>query len=408
MAVTTRADQLTPEAYAAGFATRLGALIPAAADRSAAFARRLGTAGVDARGIGDVTALDRLPIVTKDELLDLQRGDPPFGGLLADGVRPRRIFQSPGPLYEPDLGDGDHWRWAAALRAAGFTSEDRVLVAFAFHLTPAGAMFEAACAELGATVVPAGVGNRELQVQACADLAISAYIGTPSYLNALLETADELGRPLRLERSFVTAEPLPPSLRTRLEGRVPVVRQGYGTAETGHLGHECEARAGWHVADDALVQVCDLTTGDARYDDGEGQLVVTLLGADYPVVRFGTGDLSAWQHEPCGCGASSPRLHGWLGRVGDAVKVRGMFLHPRQLEQTVGQLGGVDRYRAVIDRAEHRDELHLEVVAATGVVGVEDDVAQAVRDGLRLTATVEVVASLPADGDTLVDRRVWT
>ncbi len=394
--------------HAASFDARVAATVARAAARSPAFRARLEAADLTPDVLDGVAALDRLPLLDKDTLLELQHADPPFGGLLAADAHPRRIFQSPGPLYEPDLGGDDPWRWAPALAAAGFGDADRVLVTFGFHLSPAGAMFEAACAALGATVVPAGVGSKDLQVRACRDLAVTAYIGTPSYLHALLETADEAGVELGLERAFVTAEPLPPSLRDQLDARVSVVRQGYGTAETGHLGHECEAREGWHVAADALVQVCDLTSGAARFDDGEGQLAVTLLDDAYPVVRFGTGDLSAWHPDPCTCGASTPRLRGWLGRVGDAVKVRGMFLHPRQLDRLMARFDAVATYRATIDRRDHRDELELELLPAGAATPDADAIAAAVRDALRFTATVTVVDDLPTDGATLVDVRDWS
>lgn len=405
MAVTPATTDLAE--HAATFDERVARVVAEAADRSTAFAERLTDAGVDPASVATTFDLDRLPIQSKDDVLALQHADPPFGGLLAADATPRRIFQSPGPLYEPELSAGDGWRWAAALQAAGFTSADRVLITFGFHLSPAGAMFEAACTRIGAAVLPAGVGAKDLQVAACRDLGITAYIGTPSYLKALLDTADEAGAQLQLERAFVTAEPLPPSLRTELQARVPVVRAGYGTAETGHLGHECDEVDGWHVPDDALVQVCDITTGIARTDAGEGQLVVTLFDAAYPIVRFGTGDLSAWHPERCPCGAVTPRVRGWMGRVGDAVKVRGMFLHPRQITQVLTGVEGVARFRAVVEREDHRDQLRIEVVADSADDGLLERVGALVHDGLRFRAEIVVVEQLPADGAVLVDDRSW-
>jgi phenylacetate-CoA ligase len=405
--VSAPAVQRTPADHATTFDARVADVVARGAEASPAFRDRLAAAGVEADGVRGVADLDRLPVQSKDDLLELQRAAPPFGRLLAGDVRPRRVFQSPGPLYEPDLDDGDGWRWATALRAAGFTAMDRVIVTFGFHLSPAGAMFEAACHRLGATVLPAGVGTKDLQVQACADLGVTAYVGTPSYLKALLDAADDAGTELRIERAFVTAEPLPPSLRQVLEARVPIVRQGFGTAETGHLGHECAARDGWHVPDDALVQVCDLSTGAALGEDEEGQIVVTLFDPRYPVVRFGTGDLSAWHPDPCTCGATTPRLRGWLGRVGDAVKVRGMFLHPRQVDSVLSQVPGVERYRLVVERHDHRDHVLVQVVATTAVPDVADRTAVAVRDGLRFRAEVELVDELPDGHPVLDDRRSW-
>lgn len=398
---------VSPEQHARSFDARVAALASEAAQRSPGFRRRLDAAGLQPQELGDVAALDRLPVLTKDELLEHQLADPPFGGLLADDAPVTRVFQSPGPLYEPELAGGDHWRWREALEAAGFTADDVVLNAFGYHLSPAGAMFESACLAMDARVVPAGVGNRDLQVRAAADLGATAFVGPPSYGKALLEAAEQAGVTLRFERAFVSAEPLPPSLRAWLAERIPVVRQGFGTAEAGNLGYECEALEGLHVPTDALVQVCDLTTGAARHDGGEGQLVATLFSADYPIVRFATGDLSAWLTEPCRCGRPTPRIAGWLGRVGDAVKVKGMFLHPRQVQGVLGPLAGVAGYRMVIDRVDHRDVLRCEFVAdADADDGVDERVRRAVRDGLRFNVEVARVASLP-EGGPIDDRRTW-
>jgi len=404
--VAVTSTSVDPTAYAATFDDRVGEVVREAARRSPAFATRLDEAGIDPASVA-TSDLDRLPIQSKDDVLALQHATPPFGGLLADDAHPRRIFQSPGPLYEPELSAGDGWRWAPALTAAGFTAADRVLITFGFHLSPAGAMFEAACAEIGATVLPAGVGAKDLQVAACRDLQISAYIGTPSYLNALLEAADQEGVELGIQRAFVTAEPLPPSLREALQQRGPIVRAGYGTAETGHLGHECDQVDGWHVPEDALVQICDITTEVARTDGGEGQLVVTLFETGYPIVRFGTGDLSAWHDQPCPCGAATPRLRGWMGRVGDAVKVRGMFLPPRQISSVLADIEGVAAFRVVVERAAHRDQLRVELVAEAATGDLTDRVAAAIHDGLRFRAEVRLVDALPDDGPVLVDDRTW-
>jgi phenylacetate-CoA ligase len=408
VAVSNGGSPVDPAAYQASFDAAVAGVVAEAAGRSEGFRRRLASAGLEAGHVTDVAALDRLPILSKDELLELQHDQPPFGGMLADDAEVRRVFQSPGPLYEPEVEAGDAWRWAPALEAAGFGPEDRVLIAFGFHLSPAGAMFEAACLELGAAVLPAGVGNKEAQVRACRDLGVSAYIGPPSYLKALLDAADEESAPLAIERAFVTAEPLPPSLRELLEARVPTVRQGYGTAEAGNLGYECEAREGLHVPADALVQICDLTSGEALHDESEGQLVVTLLSSAYPVVRFGTGDLSRWSLQPCACGATTPRIQGWLGRAGDAVKVKGMFLHPRQVAQVVGAAPGVERYRMVVDRVDHVDVLRCEVVADGEPGEVADRVAAGVRDALRFNVTVDVVDHLDDDAPSFEDLRTWT
>jgi phenylacetate-CoA ligase len=243
-------------------------------------------------------------------------------------------------------------------------------------------------------------------VQACVDLGVTAYVGLPSYLKALFEKAEEQGATLAIERAFVTAEPLPPSLRSWLTERVPVVRQGYGTAEAGCLGFEGDQLNGLHVPADALVQICDLTTGEAVDDGREGQVVVTVFEVGAPVVRFGTGDLSAWATDEAE--GPTPRIRGWLGRVGDAVKVRGMFLHPRQVAAAMDQIDGIEAYRFVIDRVDHRDVLRCEVVPAAGTDGedLSATVHERIQHQLRFNAAVELVTTVP-DGEVISDVRSW-
>jgi phenylacetate-CoA ligase len=400
------------ESYARSFDERVASVLGDAGRRVEALDARLRSAGLEPGELRAVEALERLPVLNKDELIELQAAAPPFGGLLASEAAPRRLFQSPGPLYEPDLGGSDPWGWAPALRAAGFGADDRVLNAFGYHMTPAGVMFEQAALALGGTVVPGGVGSMDLQARACRDLAVTAYVGLPSYLKALLEKAEELGldpRSWPLERAFVGAEPLPPSLRSWLDERIPVVRQGYGTAETGNLGYECEARKGLHLPEDRLVQVCDPQTGDALWDGREGEVVVTVFSPDYPLVRFGTGDLSAFLTEPCDCEISTPRIAGWLGRIGDAVKVRGMFLHPRQARAVLDGLSGVERFRLVVDRSEHRDRLRCEVVPGDGAHAAQlpGAVKERIRSGLRFDVEVVLVEELEPDSPVIVDVRSW-
>jgi phenylacetate-CoA ligase len=374
--------------------------------------RRLDAAGLGAGALADTAALARLPVLGKDELISWQASEPPFGGLLAEDAEPPRIFQSPGPLYEPQRGGEDPWRWRAALEAAGFTARDVVLNAFGYHLTPAGVMFELGARALGATVIPAGIGNAELQARACRDLGATAYIGLPSYLKALLEKAAEANldpASWPLERAFVGAEPLPTSLRAWIEERGLAVRQGYGTAETGNLGYECDQVTGLHLPEDAFVEVCDSETGERLWDGRVGEVVVTLYETEYPLLRFGTGDLSAIDPEPCACGIPTPRLRGVLGRVGEAVKVRGMFLHPRQATEALAGVEGVERFRLVVERVEHRDVLRCELQIEDGDDGAELErlVGERIRATLRFNADVVVVDQLAPNSPPIVDLRSW-
>jgi phenylacetate-CoA ligase len=398
-------------AYARGFDERIATVLAPAAERISALGDRVREAGLEPSELTTIDELDRISILTKDDLVDVQAAAPPFGGLLGADAAVRRIFQSPGPLYEPELDEPDPWRWRPAFEAAGFHASEIVLNAAGYHLTPLGAMLEEGVRALGGVVVPGGVGNLDLQAQVCVDLGVTGYVGLPSYLKALLDKADELGlgSSLRLERAFVLAEPLPPSLRALLEERISVVSQGYGTAEGGNLGYECDRQAGFHVPDDALVEVCDLDTGRGLWDGEEGQVVFTLFRADYPLVRIGTGDLSAFVPEPCECGRSTPLIAGWLGRVGEAIKVRGMFLHPRQIRSVMAEVPEVTAYRFVVEREEHRDRLRCELVpaASADAATVVETVKERVRSGLRFNADVDAVESLEADAPALVDTRTW-
>ena len=394
------------EAYAAGLAPAVVDVVRRASERVPAFADRLRSAGLEAEGL---TVLDvrRLPILTKDDVLARQQERPPFGDLLAADADVRRVFQSPGTLYEPQLAGSDPWRWRPALEAIGLGAGETVLNCFGYHLSPAGAMFEEGCLALAATVLPGGIGNQDLQAQAIADLGVTAYVGLPSYLKALVERYDAAGLPTerwRLSKALVTAEPLPDSLRALLQERVPTVLSSYGTAEVGLIAYETAPGSGLLPAPGVHVEVCDLATGEP-ITSGEGQVVVTLMRPDYPLVRFGTGDLSAWMQDADG----RPRLVGILGRVGEAVKVRGMFLHPRQAESVMRDIEGVADWGFVIDRVHHRDELRCEVVAiGHDPEAVAGRVREAIRAGLRFGADVRTVDALPDGHATITDNRDWS
>ncbi len=379
------------------------------AEKAPAFARRLEEAGLRPEDIRTEADLARIPVLRKEALVELQAQDPPFGGLLAVPLTQlKRIFQSPGPIYDPEGLKPDYWRWSEALRAAGFGPEDVVLNAFGYHLTPAGAMFEEGLRAVGCTVVPGGVGQQELQLHALHALRVTGYVGLPSYLLALLKRARDMGLQLYLRKAFFTAEPLPDSLRAEIKSfGLEVVRQGYGTAECGNLGYECEYENGWHVPEGVLVQICDINTGEPLPPGEEGEIVVTLFQREYALIRFGTGDLSVLNPEPCPCGRTTPRLMGWRGRIGDAVKVRGLFVHPRQLQHLMARFPEVERWQAVVTREEHVDHLTLKVVAPQADATLEERLQAAAREVLKLRIHVERVAQLAGDAKPLVDTREW-
>ncbi|MDE2678837.1 MAG: AMP-binding protein [Gemmatimonadota bacterium] len=367
--------------------------------RSREIRRRLARAGISPEDVRDVAGLAGIPVLAKDDLPALQAADPPFGGMLA--VPPgtlRRVYRSPGPINDPEGRRDDFWRMAPAVWAAGFRPDDVVLNTFSYHLTPGGMMLDSGLRAVGCAVIPGGVGNTAAQIDVARAAGATGYTGTPQFLLTLLERARETGRKLPFRRALVTGAPLPPPLRELLQGEFGVdVYQAYGTADAGTIGHECEAKDGWHVSIEIVVEV--LVPGEDRpAADGEaGQVVVTSPNEVYPLVRFGTGDLSAWNREPCRCGRTGPRLAGFLGRVGEGVKVRGMFVHPRELAAALGGDRAVAAYQAVVSEgADGGDVLTVRVEAAPGAVLGAGEVAALgarIREAVKVRAGVEVVAA---------------
>jgi phenylacetate-CoA ligase len=391
----------------------LNELITHLAAYAPGFARRLKEAGLSPEAIHSARDLHALPVIRKDNLVELQSADPPFGGFLACAPGElKRIFQSPGPIYDPEPRTSDYWRWKPALLAAGFEAGDVVIDCFGYHLTPAGAMFEEGLWAIGCAVIPGGTGNQEQQARMLHGLKVNGYVGLPSYLKALIEKAEELQLEHFVRKAFFTAEPLPPSLRTWLnEHGVPVARQGFGTAECGNLGYECDQEAGWHLPEDAIIEVCDINSGLPLAPGETGEIVITLLNPDYALVRFGTGDLSSLNPDPCLCGLLSARMMGWQGRVGDAVKVRGMFLHPRQMADFAKRFPEILRWQAVITRREHKDYLALQVTAAPGAdaAALEAGLAAAAPEAIKFHIEARVVTEeeLPSGSPPIRDERTW-
>src|SRR6476660_871831 len=403
-ALETRAPELRePEQF-----EQLRRQIAYAKANAPGFARRL--ADVDPASITSRDALAKLPVVRKSELAELQRAERPLGGLAASrwGAA-KRVFASPGAIYEPEGAAPDYWRFARALFAAGFRAGDLVHNCFSYHLTPAGSMLETGAHALGCTVFPGGIGQTELQVAAIADLRPAGYVGTPSFLRIILERADELGVALpSLEKALVSAEPFPASLRNAFIARGIQGYQVYATADVGAIAYETPAREGLVVDEGVIVEIVRPGTGDPVAPGEVGEVVVTpLANADYPMIRFGTGDLSATLPGASACGRTNQRIKGWLGRADQTTKVKGMFVHPGQVAAIVKRHPEVRRARLVVDNAEGSDRMMLHVE----VSGVERPLADAIVDSIRAVTKIRgdvmfrAADELPNDGKVIDDLR---
>ncbi len=373
------------------------------------FKKRLDATGLSPDDLQSVTDLAKLPVFRKDDLIELQKQDPPFGGLLGVPISSlRRVFQSPGPINEPEPPVTDAGRWAPGLKAAGFKAGDVVINAFGYHMTPAGASLEDGLSSIGCVVIPGGIGNQEQQIQAMAAFGAVGYVGLPSYLKALVDKANALSIQLGLTKAFVLAEPLPPSLKQELNDHGIAVYQSYGTAECGNLGYDVDGYDGWRIPDDTIVQICDINSGRPLPHGETGEVVVTLLKNYYAIVRFGVGDLSAIIPESAHDGGGL-RLKGWLGRVGAATKVRGMFLHPTQLANMMARFPEVVAYQAVITRVAHRDELALHIVpkADAAQANLAARIQKTAREAIKFRLAVEIVENLEPDAPPILDERTW-
>jgi phenylacetate-CoA ligase len=388
----------------------------AAALHAPAFAERL--AGIDPAGITSRKALATLPVTRKHELLErqkAQRASDPLGGFSTIGWRglrgltgATRVFQSPGPIYEPEGLAIDYWRMARALHAAGFRAGDLVHNSFSYHLTPAGSMMESGAHALGCTVFPGGTGNTELQLQAMAELRADAYAGTPSFLRIALEKAAETGVALpALKKALVSGEAFPPALRDWLRARGLEAYQCYATADVGLIAYETRARQGLVLDEGVIVEIVRPGTGDPVPDGDVGEVVVTVLNPDYPLLRFGTGDLSAVLAGPCPTGRTQTRIKGWLGRADQTAKVRGMFVHPSQVADVLRRFPDAGRGRLVIGGEMARDEMTLQVESVRTDAAYAERIAEAIRDVTKLRGEVRLCppGSLPNDGKVIDDTR---
>jgi phenylacetate-CoA ligase len=388
---------------------RLPAQIAHAQAHAPAFAQLL--EGVDPDTVTSREALARLPVIRKSELLERQKAARPFGGFAAAqwGAGCRRVFASPGPLYEPEGARPDYYRLARALFAAGFRGGDLVHNTFSYHFTPAGSMMETAAHALGCTVFPAGVGQTEQQVAAMADLAPNAYVGTPSFLRIILDKADELGVAPTFTKAFVSGEAFPPSVREAFAARGIAAFQAYATADIGLIAYETPAREGMVVDEDVILEIVRPGTGDPVAPGEVGEVVVTTFNPDYPLIRFGTGDLSAVLPGTSPCGRSNVRIKGWMGRADQTTKVKGMFVHPGQVADVVRRHPALVRARLVVDNPGLVDRMTLHCETAQPGEALAAGVAASIREVTKLRGEVRLCApgSLANDGKVIDDVRTY-
>ncbi len=382
---------------------------------SPAFAQLLKDA--DPMAVNNRAALAQLPVTRKHELLELQlssrkQGGSVFGGFSASGFGAQmpRVFASPGPIYEPEGTAKDYWRMARAIFAAGFRPGELIHNSFSYHFVPAGSMMETGAHALGCTVFPGGTGQTEQQVQAMAELRPAGYIGTPSFLKIILEKATEMDVPLpHLTKAMFGGEAYPPSLRDWFGARGVAGYQCYATADVGSIAFETTAREGLVVDEGVLLEIVRPGTGDPVAAGEVGEVVVTTLNPTYPLIRFGTGDLSAVLPGPCPTGRTNTRIKGWMGRADQTTKIRGMFVHPGQVDAIVKRFPEVTRARLVVSGEMANDMMLLKVEALGEPEGLAGQLTDAIRDVTKLRGQVELVpmGSLPNDGKVIEDARSY-
>ncbi len=364
-------------------------------------------ADVEPADIREPADLAALPVLRKSALVAAQAERPPFGGYTAlEPAAFDHLFQSPGPIHEPGRQGDDWWRLGRFLFACGVRRGDVVQNCFAYHLTPAGMMFESAARALGVAVIPAGTGQTELQVRAAAHLGATAYAGTPDYLKVILDKAEEMGVRLNITRAGVGGGALFPSLRQEYAERGISCLQCYATADLGNIAYESEAMEGMIVDEGVIVEIVRPGTGDPVPEGEVGEVVVTTLNPDYPLIRFATGDLSAVLPGQSPCGRTNMRIRGWMGRADQTTKIKGMFVRPEQVAELVARFPEVARARVIATREGEVDVMTVQIETRGGDRAAYET---AVREILKLKGRVELVTpgSLPNDGKVIDDQRSY-
>jgi phenylacetate-CoA ligase len=379
---------------------KLREIVTYAYKHSSTAKEKLGSVQVRPEEIHTIDDLQRLPITTKSDLVEMQKSKPPFGGL--EGVpmeKMRRIYVLPGLIYEPGEWEYKDTRWTEGLYACGFRGGDIALNTLNYQMWPFAFMLDDSLKMLGCTTIPAGAGNTQMQVQIMHHLKVTGYVGTPSFLMSIAERAEGMGFDLRkdfsLDVGFVGAEMLPESLRERLEGNFDMtIRQCYGTVDVGCLGYECVEKEGMHIPDDVIVEIVDPETGKRLPLGATGEIVATNFHSTFPMIRYGTGDLSFLSEAPCPCGRTSTRLMKILGRTDQVTKVRGMFIHPWQTDELIVKYPEVDKYQVLVTRSGYLDEMTFRIELIDESIDkalLKGRLERDIQDTLNLKGEVEFV-----------------
>ncbi len=363
-----------------------------------------GACNLDGPELKSLADLAGYPVLRKSDLGKWQAENPPFGGLAV--TKPAHVFQSPGPIYEPGQTSHDWWRMGRFLHAAGIGADDIVQNCFSYHFTPAGLMFENGAAAVGATVFPAGTGQTELQARAAADIGVTAYAGTPDYLKIILDKADTLGLTLKIKRAAVGGGALFPSLRAEYADRGIACLQCYATADLGNIAYESEAMEGMIIDEGVIVEIVTPGTGEPVAPGEVGEVVVTTLNPDYPLIRFATGDLSAFLPGTSPCGRTNTRIKGWMGRADQTAKIKGMFVRPEQVAAFVAKHPEISKARVVVTREGEADFMTVQVEAESGDAAKYEKTLQETLK-LRGKIVLNSTGTLPKDGIVIEDQRKY-
>lgn len=398
---------------------KLRGIIQYAYKNSLAFKNKIDSVGLKPKDIQTIKDLEKIPITKKADLVELQKKSPPFGGFEGISINElRRIFVSPGPIYEPGEMDYTELGWAQGMFAGGFRPGDIAINTFSYHMVPfALHMVDNSLHRIGCVVIPTGVGNTEQQVNTLKTFRATGFCGTPSFLLSIAEKAEEMGfdtkKDLNLKVGFVAAEMLPESLRSKLEEKLGmIIRQTYGTADIGCLGYECMKKSGMHIPDDKIVEIVDPETGKQIGPGKTGEIVATTFNKVYPLIRFGTGDLSILTETPCPCGRTSPRLIKILGRVDQVTKVRGLFVHPGQADEVFTKHSQIAKYQVVVTRKEDRDEMIFRIELKEEVPHPEklkEEIEKSIREVMKVRGNVEFIpkGTIPDGARKIDDQRTW-